>query len=193
MSLKDELFESIKIKDKLERQITIAAIITEALEPVGITPIVVGGTAVEFYTVGQYATMDIDFVGVINEQMKMVLAELGFSKDGRYWRIPQTDVMIEFPSDVLVGDMDRVQPVEFGMRKAYFIGVEDLILNRVQEAKHWGYPESGEWARTLMVTHYDGIDWSYCHAKAHEYQCYEKFEEIQRFAKKIKRQMDEQR
>ena len=194
MSLKDDLLECNAIRDRLERQVSIAGIITEALKPLGITPIVVGGTAVEFYTLGQYATLDIDFVGIINDEMKKVLEEdLGFLKDGRYWRIPQTDIMIEFPSDELAGTADKVQPVEYGGRQAYFIGIEDIILNRVQEAKHWNYLDSAEWARTLMITHYDNIDWSYCHKKAHEYDCAEKFEEIQRSAKKIKKQMDEQK
>lgn len=190
MSLKNDLVECILIRDRLERQVSIAGIITEALDPLGILPVVVGGTAVEFYTLGQYATIDIDFVGIINDEMKKVLAGLGFIRDGRYWRIPQTDIMIEFPSEELSGTLDKVQPVEFNGRKAYFIGIEDLILNRVQEAKHWNYSESAEWARTLMITHYDDIDWSYCHKKAHYYQCSEKFDEIQRSAKKIKKQMD---
>ena len=193
MSLKNDLLECLNIKDRLERQVSIAGIITATLEPLNIRPIVVGGTAVEFYTLGQYATLDIDFVGIINDKMKKALADLGFLKEGRYWRIPQTDIMIEFPSDELAGTIDKVQPVEFGGRKAYFIGIEDLILNRVQEAKHWNYPDSAEWARTLMITHYDNVDWSYCHKRVHEYDCAEKFEEIQRAAKKIKRQIDEQK
>jgi len=41
-----------------------------------------------------------------------------------------------------------------------------------------------------MIAHYDNIDWSYCHKRAHEYECADKFEEIQRSAKKIKKQMD---
>ncbi|PKM83135.1 MAG: hypothetical protein CVU89_03135 [Firmicutes bacterium HGW-Firmicutes-14] len=101
MSLKKELLECLQIKDKNERQISIAGIITKALEPIGITPVVVGGAAVEFYTLGQYATMDMDFVGIINNEMKEIMAGLGFAKEGRYWRIPATDIMVEFPSDRL--------------------------------------------------------------------------------------------
>ena len=56
---------------------SIAGIITKALEPLGIIPVVVGGAAVEFYTLGQYATMDIDFVGIIDDEMKEVMAEFG--------------------------------------------------------------------------------------------------------------------
>lgn len=192
MNLKKELINSITIKDKVERQVVIAGIITKALGSIGITPIVVGGAAVEFYTLGQYATMDIDFVGVINDEMKKAMADLGFDRQGRYWRISGTDIMVEFPSDELVGTMDKVQPVEYKGKSAYFIGIEDLILNRVQEAEHWKDLNSEEWARILMVTHYDEIDWGYCHKKANEYECIKKFEQIQRKAKKIKHQMDSQ-
>ncbi len=191
MSLKDDLFKCINIEDRLKRQVTIASIITKALEPLGITPVVVGGAAVEFYTMGQYATMDIDFVGIINDEMKRALADLGFAREGRYWRIPETDVLIEFPSDELVGTMEKIQPVEHEGKEAFFIGIEDLILNRVQEAEHWKDLGSAEWARTLMVTHYADIDWSYCHQKADEFGCRKKFDEIQRVAKKIKKQIDE--
>lgn len=191
MSLKDDLLKCVDIKDRVKRQVSIAGIITRALEPLGITPIVVGGSAVEFYTFGQYATMDIDFVGIINDEMKKALADLGFEKEGRYWRIPDTDIMVEFPSDKLVGTMDKVQPVEYEGNEAYYIGIEDLILNRVQEAEHWKDLSSAEWARNLMVTYYDDIDWSYCHKKAHEYECKKKFDEIQRAARKIRKMMAE--
>lgn len=190
MSLKNQLLECLKIEDKTKRQICIAGIITETLEPLGITPIVVGGAAVGFYTVGQYSTMDIDFVGIINDDMKKKLSDLGFQKHGRYWRIPDTDIQIEFPSDKLVGNTDKVEPIEYNGKVAYFIGIDDLIINRVQEAEHWNDLNSFEWARTLMVSHYDLIDWPYCHKRANELYCKEKFEQIQRDAKKIKRQMD---
>ncbi|MHB9095962.1 MAG: hypothetical protein ACYC21_14950 [Eubacteriales bacterium] len=84
-----------------------------------------------------------------------------------------------------------MQPVEYKGKTAYFIGIEDLILNRVQEAEHGKDLNSTEWARPLMVTHYDNIDWSYCHERANEFSCREKFDEIQRLAGKIKKQMDE--
>jgi len=65
-----------------------------------------------------------------------------------------------------------------------------LILNRVQEAKHWKDMGSKEWGRTLMVAHYDEIDWSYCHENASKFGCRDRLEEIQKEAKRIKRQMD---
>jgi hypothetical protein len=189
MSLRDDLINCIDIPDKVKRQVAIAGIITKALAPVRITPIVVGGAAVQFYTFGQYATMDIDFVGIINDEMKNILSGLGFIREGRYWWIPDTDIMVEFPSDKLAGNLDKVQPVEYDGNEAYFIGIEDLILNRVQEAEHWKDLSSAEWAKNLMVIYYNDIDWPYCHENANKSQCLKKFEEIQHQAKKINKQM----
>jgi hypothetical protein len=157
------------------------------LEPLGIRPVVAGGTAVEFYTLGQYSTMDIDFIGIISDEMKKVMSEMGFKRDGRYWKIPDTDIMVEFPSEILEGNMDKVQPVEYQGRTAYFIGIEDLIINRCAEAKHWTDLSSEEWAANLLAAHYDEIDWSYCHKTANGLGCLDKFEEIQRRVKNIRR------
>jgi len=47
-------------------------------------PIIVGGTAVEFYTAGGYATLDLDIV-YPSEPLDQVFKELGLKKEGRYW------------------------------------------------------------------------------------------------------------
>ena len=49
-------------KDKLLKKFEIIAIITEALKKLNVKPVIVGGQAVEFYTEGGYATMDIDII-----------------------------------------------------------------------------------------------------------------------------------
>lgn len=190
MNLKEELLKCVDIENKVKKQVAIAGIITEALECLGIIPIVVGGAAVDFYTYGQYATADVDFVSVITEDVKKTMNDLGFVKKDKYWRIPDTDIMVEFPSDRLVGDLDRIEPVEFEGKTIYYIGLEDLILNRVQEAEHWKDLNSADWAQRLMASYYDKIDWSYCHKKSNEYGCMKKFEQIQRKAKKIKDKID---
>jgi len=185
MSSKQDLLACLKIEDRLKRQVCIASKITQALEPLGITPVVVGGLAVEFYTLGQYSTMDIDFVGATTDEMKQTLAEMGFERAGRYWRIPDTDIMIEFPSEILAGSINKIEPVEYEDQRVYFIGIDDLILNRCQEAKHWKDLNSEEWAKNLMVAYYSDVDWPYCHKTANELGCLDKFEEIQHRARSI--------
>ncbi len=67
--LREQLMNCVEIENRVKRQAGIAAVITKALESLGIKPIVVGGSAVEFYTQGQYATADVDFVSVITEEV----------------------------------------------------------------------------------------------------------------------------
>jgi len=49
-------------QDKLERQIYLAAAISSAFEKKGIQSVLVGGAVVEYYTAGEYTTVDIDMV-----------------------------------------------------------------------------------------------------------------------------------
>ena len=49
-------------KDKLEKQIYVAAAISSAFEKKGIQAVLVGGAVVEYYTAGGYTTADIDMI-----------------------------------------------------------------------------------------------------------------------------------
>lgn len=60
--LKNELKEAAKIKEYPERHIRIVLVIKKALADFMIEPVLVGGGAVEFYTMGAYTTGDIDLV-----------------------------------------------------------------------------------------------------------------------------------
>ena len=51
-----------EIAEPLRRRLWVVAVIAEALKAQGIRPIVAGGSAVEFYTFGGYATADVDLV-----------------------------------------------------------------------------------------------------------------------------------
>lgn len=41
------------------------------------------------------------------------------------------------------------------------IGIEDLILDRLQACVHWRSEADCEWARRLMAAHRNDIDWVY--------------------------------
>jgi hypothetical protein len=51
-----------KEENLLKKSLKAVAILTELLKERGIKPILVGGRALEFYTLGGYATKDIDLV-----------------------------------------------------------------------------------------------------------------------------------
>jgi len=50
---------AIATKDKLERQIYAAAVISSAFEKKGIQTVLVGGAVVEYYTAGGYTTLTL--------------------------------------------------------------------------------------------------------------------------------------
>jgi len=79
-------------QDKLERQIYLAAAISSAFEKKGIQSVLVGGAVVEYYTAGEYTTVDIDMVlpPLEKREIENVMEELGFERfeDYRHWLHP---------------------------------------------------------------------------------------------------------
>ena len=64
-------------------------------------PIIVGGSAVEFYTTGGYASQDIDLVLFDPVQAEDLLARSEFQREGRHWWSATADLLIEFPGRTL--------------------------------------------------------------------------------------------
>lgn len=61
--------------------------------------VLVGGLAVEIYTLNRYLTGDIDMVNTsINSPaaLKKAMAEIGFQKQGRVFENPTTNITVEF-------------------------------------------------------------------------------------------------
>ena len=152
----------------LLKKIKILAVITKVLEEINVKPIIVGGQAVEFYTSGGYTTMDIDIIcqGKISE-IDSKLKSLGFEKEGKYWILKNSDIAIEIPSGPLAGNREKITEVEVeeGL-KTYFIGIEDLIIDRLNSYKYWNINSDKEWIIGMMYINYDNIDWDYLFSKA---------------------------
>lgn len=79
-------------EDLLERAMKIAGLVTALFRERGVSLVVVGGSAVEFYTEGGYMSGDIDFCrrslkGLSLRETAEVLAPLGASGMGRNWRV----------------------------------------------------------------------------------------------------------
>src|SRR5680860_185649 len=73
------------IEDTLERRLAFVALLGTASTARGwLPPVVVGGHAVEFYTAGGYATVDIELVSG-HEPLEAVLPKWGFVARGRHW------------------------------------------------------------------------------------------------------------
>lgn len=145
--------------------------LTYLLEKVGIKPIIVGGHAVEIYTLGQYTTVDVDLVLSGRELAGEIFEKLNFVKGQghRHWYHEDLGLPIEIPDDILAGSVDRIiqVTVEDGFH-IYVIGIEDLILDRVRAAVYWNSSGDREWALLLMNAQYEEIDFAYLENEANK-------------------------
>lgn len=168
ITLDDLKQELVKIKDKpkFNKMIEFASLLTEYFEVKGIKPIVVGGLSVEIYTRNDYATQDIDFVSDGWDQFNEVLTQIGFIKVEREWYHADAELAIEIPSNHLEGSMDKVFILHLSNnRKLYVIGIEDIIIHRLEGILHRRFPkddEDYEWAMRMFLIHRDSnIDMDY--------------------------------
>ncbi|SMB93214.1 hypothetical protein SAMN00808754_0817 [Thermanaeromonas toyohensis ToBE] len=170
--LGDILTSLTQEKDSLRKALGVLAVLTEALKPKGIRPILVGGRALEFYTLGGYATKDIDLVVNGREQAKLILEEMGFLRrpGERHWYHEELDLAIEIPDEFLAGSLEKVVTVEINGMEAFIIGIEDLVVDRLAAAKFWKSQADAQWAAKLLALHAGEIDLEYLKEAAREQQ-----------------------
>lgn len=137
----------------------LASIVAEHLHEQGITVVLVGGLAVEIYTDNLYLTRDIDMVNTSLQSAKRLAGAmqlLGFSKHGRVYQHPSTDVVVEFPSAPLsVGDelIKDISYTQIGERRLPILKVDDVIKDRLAAYLHWRDNSSLVQAVMMMLKH----------------------------------------
>ncbi|MDI6715981.1 MAG: helix-turn-helix domain-containing protein [Actinomycetota bacterium] len=158
-----------KIDDPLTKRLLFVGLLTRELKSEDIRPIIVGGNAVEFYTAGGYATYDIDVVAP-SEPLDKILRNWGFEKVGRHWINEELDIIIEAPAFALdkKEQHEKLYEVEIDNLKVYILGIEDLIIDRLNAYVHWKSSDDGIWAKELAVLHSREIDWDYLEKRAKE-------------------------
>jgi len=168
--LKKKLVAILKSnKDDLYKKIAVISVITAALKEFKVTPVIVGGQAVEFYTSGGYSTLDIDILCELRIfEIDSVLKSLGLEREGMYWTYPDSKLAIEVPSGPLAGSWDKVTEVAIEGLEAYIIGIEDIIVDRLNRYKYWKEFDDEEWIIGMIFINYDDIDWDYLYMKAGE-------------------------
>ena len=85
-------------------------------------------------------------------------------KEGRIWIYPRLRIPVEIPGNVLNGDLGRVLQIDLGDGlRAYVIGIDDLILDRVDQAFAQGSPVSDVRRQSLLLlgTYWEKLDWDY--------------------------------
>lgn len=181
MDKKQKIIAAAALEDPLERQISTAAIIATELEKRGTKVVLVGGAAVEFYTVANYLTRDIDFIAARPDDIKGVMTELGFKNEGGTWYLPDSPIVVEFPKGPLDGSWDRVQKVSApDGTSVNIISIEDILIDRASGVKYWNDPD--EWVNYIMAGHFDKIDWDYLKERSIELQCDDIIEKSKKWA-----------
>jgi len=152
-------------EERLERGLLIAAALREVF---GHEPVVVGGTAEDFWTADEYHPTDLDLVTwPLTDDERGVLDQLGFTREGRHWVHDGTGVPVEFPDTRLAGDEARIHRHRVETGVASIIGVEYLYLDRVRQSTI--DPDDVTLptylsALAIGASNHDRIDWRYVDA-----------------------------
>jgi len=166
---KEEIIGLIReTESPLKRQLLAVAFISRLLQKKGKeAPIIIGGLALSYYTREVYFTADIDLAYSDREALDEVLKELDFKKKGRYWVNEALKLAIEVPVGVLTGEDAPLEIVELGPElQCQIIGIEDLIIDRLNACKHWKSEIDCEMAELLIMRYLKELDWDYLEKKA---------------------------
>ncbi len=164
--LRKRLGAATRMQDPLQRHMFVLGVITAALEPHQVRPVLIGGAAIEFYTFGGYNTGDIDLAVADHLLLAGVMDKLGFERRGRVWYHPQVAETVESPASTLdeaTAPLTIVQVQEF---RCHIIGVEDLIIDRLNGYVHWNWADDRRWATNLIALHRQDMDWEYVRQRA---------------------------
>jgi hypothetical protein len=164
-----EILEMIKNTEfPLKRQLLMVGLITRLLEEKGKkAPVVIGGCALSYYSREVYFTSDIDLAYADREALDNVLKSVGFVKEGRYWVQEELKMAIEAPASNLAEEEAPVEIVEVGEGlRCTIIGLEDLIIDRLNACKHWKSEIDCEMVEILIHRYFNDLDWSYLERKA---------------------------
>jgi hypothetical protein len=157
---KDLLRKAERTKPGLRQNLLLAAALSEVLTP---APVVVGGTAEEFWGGHPYHETDLDLVGYLNSEGRAALLALGFQRHGREWTRPGTAFVVEFPDTRIDGDVNRIAVTRIGGRSVRIIGLDDLYVDRLKQATVNAPEEDIHLHSALAVaaSRYVDINWAY--------------------------------
>lgn len=188
--------EQVEAGRSLEGRLLVAAGITEAAQEKGITPVVSGGTSVDFYAAetleggpswpkGWTPSEDLDLVNLAPDslgaakRLRHLLDDLGFEPAGgrdsalgieneRGWIPPDVPVAVEVIGGNFEGSEDHLVTVEVDGHEAVLRGPEDTLLEHLDWADHTDDQRS--WTRALAVAsaQRDRLDETYLRDRVRE-------------------------
>lgn len=166
----DELQASLSAaRDQTKYRLYFAALLASAARiPLG-EFIVVGGSAIEIYTVGEYTSGDIDIVSTHGERVRGALQSWKFKGEGRGWWSEELSIYVDLVSWPYTGSMERTTLMTTPYGVVRLAAIEDLLVKRLSSTKHWKQAGDLEHAKMLAFQFFDRIDWEYVERFAREH------------------------
>jgi len=133
----------------------LAALAYSYLKEHGIEVVLSGGACVTIYSQNKYIFQDLDFIesgSTPRRKLKNLLGKLGFLEERRYFRHPETDFFLEFPTGPLAVGQEPVKEtvlLHFSTGVLRIISPTDCVKDRLAAYSHWSDRQSLEQA--IMV------------------------------------------
>ncbi|MGD9665975.1 MAG: hypothetical protein AB7U31_00805 [Synergistaceae bacterium] len=165
MDLKD--IKNKRLSD-IEKKIFFLVWLNEKLKAAGsrALPVLVGGSAVQLYTGGNYMSVDMDIYLDDIVPAASILEKYGFVKTGRHYFCAEYDLVAEFVSGHVP---EKISEIEYGEDVILVSSLEEMIIDRLNAAKWRNIPKDLEWARVMMSTgDGTGLDMDYLRRRAAE-------------------------
>jgi hypothetical protein len=135
----------------------VAAVVCSTLERHGIEVVLCGGSVVSIYSGNEFESYDLDFIPTgLARRVDPAMQGLGFQKEGRHWRHPQTRYWVEFPpGPVAIGEM-RVK--KFDQRVTShgtlrLLRPTECVMDRLAAYVHWNDRQGLEQAIAVARRH----------------------------------------
>ena len=142
----------------------LAAYISSHLRGLGIDVVLSGGSCVSIYSAEKYVSQDLDFVDrrfATVRKIREAMLAIGFVPENRYFRHPQVDLLIEFPSGPpAVGKepIGAINEIEFSTGMLRLLSPTDCVKDRLAAYYHWDDLQTLEQA--VLVAQSNSIDMS---------------------------------
>ena len=160
-------------------RLQLAGLVSSHFQKNGINVVLSGGSCVSIYSEEKYVSLDLDFVNAAftkPDRIRKTMESLGFQEKNRYFRHPDTDLLVEFPPGPLgVGEepVKQVDELKTGAGVLRIISPTDCVKDRLTWYYHDGDTECLRQA--VLVANANTIDlkeikrWSQVEGKDDEF------------------------
>jgi hypothetical protein len=128
---------------------------------------IVGGSALEIYTQGDYVSGDADIVAESEKALTTALQAWEFRRDRMYWVHPEfKDLFVQFVGRYNSGSQSLTRIVDTPYGSVRLGSIEDIVVKRLVGARHWDRSDMFAEAEVAVRRYGGEMDWSYVETQA---------------------------